>query len=306
MPAATPDAAGRVEADGHTRKRDRPGRFAAFYDRAIDRLVDIPVRERWLDTPSGTTHLLTAGDPTAPPVVVFQGGNVTTPVTLSWVQGLAADYYLIAPDTPGEPGALDSAPPADYGAWAVSVLDALDVDRAAVVGISHGAGVALELAAHVPDRITAAALVVPAGFGTHLSPALARVVLPALAYRVRPDGRLLAATLRPLCTESVETVERLVVDTIATALRTADLDAGFPGPDDPSALAELGAPVLVLAAEHDPFFPAAWLHGRAAVALPGGAECVTLAGERHLLSRVGQRQAAERIREFFATPRSQA
>jgi pimeloyl-ACP methyl ester carboxylesterase len=301
MPAATPDAAERAVADGPAREPDRPGRFAAFYDRAVERLLDVPVCERWLDTPSGTTHLLTAGDPDAPPVVVFQGGNVTAPVTLAWVQDLAADRYLIAPDTAGEPGVLDAAAPADYGAWAASVLDALDVERAAVVGISHGAGVALELAAHAPERISAAALVVPAGFGMHLSPALARVVLPALAYRVQPDGRLLAATLRPLLTEPVETVERVVVDTIGTALRMTDLAAEFPGPENPSTLAGFDAPVLVLAAEHDPFFPGAWLHGRAASVLPGGAECVTLADERHLLSPAGQAAATDRIREFLTT-----
>lgn len=299
MPTATAGADASVSAAGTVRAPDRPGRFAAFYGRAVDRLLDVPVRERWLDTASGTVHLLTAGDPTAPPVLVFQGGNVTTPITLAWVQGLAADHYLIAPDTPGEPGVLESDPPADYGAWAASVLDALDVDRAAVIGVSHGAGVALELAAHAPERVTAAALVVPAGFGTHPSPALARVVLPALAYRVRPDERLLAATLRPLLTEPVETVERVVVDTIGTALRTADLTAEFPGPDDPSALAGFDAPVLVLAAELDPFFPAAWVHGRAAATLPEGAECVTLAGERHVLSQVGQRRVTERIGEFL-------
>lgn len=78
--------------------------FAALYDETVSRLLDVAVTDTWVDTRVGRTHVLTAGERTAPPVVVFQGGNVTTPVTLAWVQSLAADHHVVAPDTVGEPG----------------------------------------------------------------------------------------------------------------------------------------------------------------------------------------------------------
>lgn len=76
-------------------------RFGELYENAISVLLKEAITDHWVETRAGRTHLLTAGDPTAPPVMIFQGGNVTNPVTLAWVQGLADEYYLIAPDTPG-------------------------------------------------------------------------------------------------------------------------------------------------------------------------------------------------------------
>jgi pimeloyl-ACP methyl ester carboxylesterase len=108
----------------------------------------------------------------------------------------------------------------------------------------HGGG------SDAPARIAAAALVVPAGFGT--------------------------------------------------ALRTGDLAAEFPGPDDPGALAAFGAPTLAVTAEHDPFFPGTRTCKRVARTLPSLEDCVLLTGERHFLSPAGQDRATERIRRFLA------
>lgn len=274
--------------------------FAGLYGRAVESLLDVPVTDEWVDSEAGRTHLLAAGDPSAPPVVVFQGGNVTNPVTLSWVQALADDYYLLAPDTPGQPGKTTARTTPDFGPWVVEVLDSLGLDSAAMIGASHGAGVLLEAAAHAPARIDAAALVVPAGFGTRLSLDLARVVAPSLAYRVLPRRRLLHWALAPMFTQPVSSVDDVVIETIGTALRTGDLAAEFPGPDDPSALAAFGAPTLAVTAEHDPFFPGARTCKRIARTLPSLDGCILLTDERHFLSPAGQDRATERIRRFLA------
>lgn len=73
------------------------GPFAALYDRAVESLLNVSVTDEWVDTGVGRTHVLTAGDPDAPPAVVFQGSNITTPVTLAWVQSLA--YRLLPSQT---------------------------------------------------------------------------------------------------------------------------------------------------------------------------------------------------------------
>lgn len=277
------------------------GPFADLYDRALVDLLDVPVEEAWVDTRAGRTHVLLAGDPAAPPVLVLQGGNVTNPVTLSWVQGLAESYHLVAPDTPGQPGRFATEAPTEYGPWVLDVLDGLGLGDVAAVGLSHGAGVLLEAAAGAPDRIGAAVLVVPAGFGTSLSPALARIVLPSLAYRLHPEGWLLHRALAPMFTEGVDAVEEVVLETVGRALRTGDLEAGFPGPDGPDDLAGFDAPTLVVAAAEDPFFPGEWTAARAAEWLPSLDESVVLSGERHFLSPRGQRTATERARSFLAT-----
>lgn len=273
--------------------------FAPLYRRARVDLLTVPVTDHEVETPDGPTHLLTVGDPDAPPLLLLQGANVTNPVTLSWFQSLADEYHLLAPDTPGEPAERVTEPPADYGAWVGSVLDGLGLDGVPVVGVSHGAGVLLEAAAHDPDRISAAALVVPAGFGVSPSATLARVVGLSLAYRLVPRERLLEAALGPLFTTPVADLDPVVRETVALALRTADVKTGFPGPDDPAALTGFDAPTLLVGGERDPFFPAAWLNERSRSFLPADAERVTLAGERHFLSAAGQERAVEEVRSFL-------
>ena len=185
-------------------------------------------------------------------------------------------------------------------AWAVDVLDGFDLDAAPMVGLSHGAGVVLEAAAVDPDRVAAAALVVPAGFGTALTPALARVVLPSLTYRLVPTRRLLRWALGPLFSVPVDDVPDVVVETVGLALRTTDLAADFPGPDGPEPLGDFGGPALVVVAEADPFFPPGRTLDRAEAWLPGPVETRVLTGERHFLSSAGQRETTDAVRSFLA------
>lgn len=234
---------------------------------------------------------------------MFQGGNVTNPVTLAWVQDLADDYYLVAPDTPGEPGKTRSDAPTSYASWVGDVADALDLGAVPAVGISHGAGVVLETAAEEPHRISAAALVVPAGFGTPLSVRLGRVVLPALGYRLVPNPRLLEWALAPMFTDPLRSVPDVVLETVGLALRTGDLDAEFPGPDGPAALRTFDAPAMVITAEDDPFFPGRQIATRAGVWLPSLVESVTLPAERHFLSDRARRTVTGRVRSFLADRR---
>lgn len=282
------------------RQLPNAGPFDRLYDRATETLLTRPFGEDWVETRYGRTHVLLMGDRSGIPVVVFQGGNVTNPITLSWFEELAEDYYVIAPDTPGEPGKSDPIDGIDYGTWVCDLLDALDVERAAMIGPSHGGGVVLEAAARVPERITAAALVVPAGFGTSRSLSLVRVVAPSLAYRVLPRPGLLDRALARLCTDPVTDLPSVTVETIGLALRTADLKTDFPGPADSASLADFEAPVLVVSAANDPFFPTEAISDRVAAWLPNLVRHVSLTDERHFLSTAGQRRTSEEIRAFLA------
>ena len=221
-------------------------------------------------------------------------------MTLAWFQGLADEYSLVAPDTPGQPGKRVLAEPADFGPWAVDVLDGLGIERAPMIGVSHGSGVLLEVAAHAPGRIEAAALVAPAGFGSPPSLALARVIVPSIAYRLVPRRTLLIKALGAMFSDPVETIDDVVIETIGKALRTADLRAEFPGPDDPSDLSEFHVPTVVILSQHDPFFPAERIRPRAEQVLPSLADCVILETERHFLSARGQTRTTEAIRSFLA------
>lgn len=104
----------------------------AIYDRQLARLR-LPCESRRVSTRFGETHVLALGPQAAPPVVMLQGGNTTSPLTLGWIRPLIEKYRVYAPDTIGHPG--KSAPvrlsPRDdsYGQWLVEVLNALGLQQ---------------------------------------------------------------------------------------------------------------------------------------------------------------------------------
>jgi pimeloyl-ACP methyl ester carboxylesterase len=131
------------------------------------------------------------------------------------------------------------------------------------VAISYGAGILLRLAAHRPERIGLAALVVRAG--------IADVPLGSMLTLATGYVSLLALR-RPGLVEA--TVEEL---------------------------AGLGAPVVVLAGEHDPLFPPARILPRARELFPNLVGAETLVGCRHILDDTCAAVMAERIRPLLAS-----
>ncbi|ELY85639.1 alpha/beta fold hydrolase [Natrialba taiwanensis] len=275
-------------------------KLLAAYDDAVDRL-DVEVDERRFETRHGSTHLLVAGPPDGPPVIVFHGGNATNPMTLAWYTGLADDYRLIAPDTIGQPGksAETRVNPnrSGYGEWTVDILDALEIPSASMIGTSYGGGIILRTAAVAPERIDRAALVVPAGFGTGSLVSMLQVGLPAVLYRLVPRDRLLDRVCSAMVTRP--SANPVVRDTIAASLRYVDLERTFPQATA-AELERFTAPVMLVVAENDPFFPPEEIVPRARDRLPSLSRVERIPGEKHILSPAAQERVTDVIREFYS------
>ena len=109
-----------------------------------------------------------------PPVVLLHAGVADRRMWADLLPAIAAaGYRAIAPDLSGfgDAPASASAPHATV----LDTMDALEVDRAVLVGSSYGGAVALRVAAVAPERVTALALI------------------SALAPGVEPSGELEAA-----------------------------------------------------------------------------------------------------------------
>jgi pimeloyl-ACP methyl ester carboxylesterase len=105
-------------------------------------------------------HYLEAGD--GPPVVLLHGGTATA--AMSWdtaFASLADRFRLVAPDARGHGGTTNPAGTLAYDRMADDVLafvEALGLDRPALVGHSDGAQVALEFALRHPGRASTVVL----------------------------------------------------------------------------------------------------------------------------------------------------
>jgi pimeloyl-ACP methyl ester carboxylesterase len=107
-----------------------------------------------------TTRVIRSGQ--GPPAVLLHGGSMTATVFAPLLPHLPGRSLFLV-DLPGC-GFADSFDytavdiPAHQAAFVVEVLDALELDRAAVIGTSLGGMFALRAALDAPERVTAAAL----------------------------------------------------------------------------------------------------------------------------------------------------
>jgi pimeloyl-ACP methyl ester carboxylesterase len=141
---------------------------------------------RTLDTDCGRVSTLEAGS--GEPLVMIHGLGATKAEFLPTVPALAAGFRTIAIDLPGF-GDSDKPFPARYDArffarWVRALLDALELDRAHLLGHSMGGRVALEVGMRHPGRIDRLVLMAPSMpwlAGRPFAPAL-RLVRPELGF----------------------------------------------------------------------------------------------------------------------------
>jgi pimeloyl-ACP methyl ester carboxylesterase len=150
----------------------------------------VVVEEQKIEVDGLPTRYLTAG--TGPPLVLLHGAGDNA-LDWRWVMpALSATHLVYAPDLPGSP---DSArPAADYSPgfferFVAGFLDALDIERAAMVGNSLGGLIALRLALSEPARVTALVLVDSAGLGRAVNPVFTSVNVPGLSEAAMPLWR---------------------------------------------------------------------------------------------------------------------
>lgn len=196
---------------------------------------------------------------------------------------------------PGAPGYTG----ADMGADAVAVLDELAIDRAHVVGLSMGGGIAQHLALDHRDRVATLTLIstTSIGPGEEGLPGMTEQLQAALADEVpEPDwtdrdavvehivegerpyagpGEFDDQRMRALAARVYERSD----DIAASVANHFLLDAGDSVHPDLSELR--GLPTLVLHGTADPLFPLA--HGRALADEIPGARLLELEGVGHQL-----------------------
>ena len=118
---------------------------------------------RHVRTSQGNVSILTAGR--GEPVLFMHGLGATKASFLPSIAALADRHRCIAMDLPGF-GDSDKPIFAPYdaeffGRWGIAVLDALEIDRAHVVGHSLGGRAAIEFGLQRPDRVTRLVLMMP-------------------------------------------------------------------------------------------------------------------------------------------------
>lgn len=274
----------------------------AIYDQQLAKL-NLPYESVMLNTSFGHTHVLQLGPKDAPPLVMLQGGNTTSPLTLGWLKPLIARYRVYAPDTIGHPG--KSAPtrlsPRDdsYGRWLVEVLDGLGLEQPAMMGGSYGAGILLKTAVSAPERISKAILFIPSGIVSIPMKTMASMLWSLAAYKIAPSPDRLKRILKPMFLTN--TIDPEIEQITEAVFRLTTIETAMPGNVKPAELADFNAPTLVIAAEEDRLFPATAVTNRAPELFPNLISAETIPGATHYLAPRFHAELNERCLAFLET-----
>jgi pimeloyl-ACP methyl ester carboxylesterase len=216
---------------------------------------------------------------------------------------LAESFDVIAPYAPGWGPAKDDLPRIDPGPLDLTlhhrdVLDALDVRRPHVVGISIGAWMAAELAAILPERVQKLVLVNPLGMWLEE----AQGEDPFAQHPGQPSQVLFSD---PSMRERFLFAGRDKLDAHVEELLNLRAAAKFlwPIPDTGVSrrLPRIKSPTLVVTSDKDAIVPPAY--GAAWQRLIPGAQVATLPGAGHLAELEQPDRFATLVREFLRSDR---
>ena len=234
---------------------------------------------------------------------VFQIGN--TNLHKGVVPYLAQHFRVVVTDLRGNGRSDRPATPEAYTfdhyfADFVAVLDALQVDRAAIVGISATAMVALRVAAEQPARVSH--LVIAGGYAARLlsNPAAVQAT-QAVMQRMRDDwpGYLdeffTVVFSEPHSTKAYE--DGVVRSGAATDGATVAMGlAGWLGTDMRPQARQVRCPTLVIHGDDDRRVP--YADGERIAALVPGARLLTIGGGGHLLQARDPVAFSRAVRDF--------
>jgi len=212
------------------------------------------VQSRTVETRFGATHVLEAGPPDAPPLLLLHGIGLSAASFWLQIPELSRTRHVFAPDVIGGAGrSAPVVPPAKTGSalWLLDLLDGLELAQSSFVGHSLGGWMTLQLAT-LPEgarRISAAVLIASSGL-THVSPK----ALWTLGTAILRGGRAASVRLvRELLAPGREP-DPLLIEMFEAVLSTVKPPFVLPWTYSRRQLEALVAPVVVIAGEHEILF----------------------------------------------------
>lgn len=128
-------------------------------------LSQLPFEKRYVETTFGRTFMLVAGDESKPAIILLHGSCSNSAFWFPEIMALSVSHRVYAVDIVGEAGNSEEYRPnfEAFGTWMKEVLDALGLERAALMGNSLGGWMALKFATTYPERVSNLILIASSG-----------------------------------------------------------------------------------------------------------------------------------------------
>ncbi len=240
-----------------TYKTDKGRTLVLKQYRAVLDAWPVPSREALIPTRQGGTFVLTSGAEDGPPLILLHGSATNSASWIGDIGSWSRHFRVHSIDLIGEPGfSAPSRPPlgsSAYAEWLDDVLEALGLEKAAVIGLSLGGWLAMDYAIRRPNRVSKLVLISPGGIGRNrniLVWALPLLVLGAWGRRKMQERIGGKDLLDPAFATSP-----LGVMTDAIFAHFNPRTEALPVPTDPQ-LQELPMPVMAVLGGKDVFIDA--------------------------------------------------
>lgn len=256
------------------------------------------MRSRWVPVNGMRMHMRVPRERVSPctvPVVLVHGAVIGSAYMIPLALELAPDFPVFAPDLPGHGESTAPERPLDFAELAETLvlwLDAIGLERAALVGHSMGAQVVAHVAARHPGRVDRLVLIGPT---TDPDARTSREQITRLAR----DGRREKASLWVLESEAY----------FRAGLRRSRAQLRMSMDDHiEETLARVTAPTIVVRGAGDPLVSQAWAEEVARIARADRLVVVPDAGHaaHHSAPDIVAREIRPFLREGQAEPESRA
>lgn len=242
------------------------------YEKQMEKLqglTDYSVKGRYLQTGFGPVWINEVGPEGAPPLIALHGLHTPAPFNLELILPLTQHFRVICPDIPGQAGMTPGVAPLPsnqaYAIWLETLMDCLGIEQCPMVGLSFGGAMLLDMAVLNPQRITAASLIVPAGFSRPFWRPFKKLVLPLISFKLHTDQQHFDQLMKPVMGSNWPELEAFYFSVFQSGIPMTLIP---PGPFRVEDLCRFSAPVQLFVANEDVYFSPEKQMKNAQLALP--------------------------------------
>lgn len=265
--------------------------------------------DRWVDVDGLGTRVRLQGALDAEPIILVHGFSHSLESWDAWADDLANDYLVIRYDLPGhaltgpDPQRRYSVPQTvDHLS---SLMDALQIGRANIVGNSLGGLVAWRYAAEHPERVSRLVLLAPGGYSINgVSEEPVAVPMGVRFFMTQAPEPMIAAATGALFGDASRMPEGMS-SRVFTLMREPGVGAAlverlevFTLPEPSAELSRLEMPVLLMWGERDAIIP--FEHASRFMADIPSAQLVSYADYGHVVQEEAPQESLRDLRTFLS------
>jgi pimeloyl-ACP methyl ester carboxylesterase len=260
-------------------------KILSIYDKKLASL-NIPFRERKIETSFGKTNIIICGDDKKPPLFLVHGLNSAAPFAIDTVSFLLEKHQVFAIDILGQPNKSIfirlSKQNNSYGNWLLEIINHFNFEKVTLLGISFGAFPILKTLLIDDKKIKNAILISPAGIiNGNLWKTISRFLIPMKRFQKTKKERFLETCLFNINDESNFYNTEFLKEVFLNFNMDFSLTPNF----TKNELAKIKTPITIIAGKNDFFVPALKLKKRSEKNIASLANFIFLKNSKHIPSK---------------------